>query len=216
MSIIKRCTISITSYLDRVICQVENHGALVEAAIQDMQYSKAKLRAELARIRREMEEMQKGFKKAESLESVWAERALRVQSEDRNKALQCLSRRRQCREERARLAEQIAAYQQLEERIISDSKVVEERILELKRKRSSFNAREFRVEADCIARQFDNRAGFEVTDLFERWETKLSRCEVAEPYNSDLETQFVREEEQSELEAELSALMNERANEGDH
>ena len=55
MSLIRRISASITSSVDRAVSRVENHDAVINAALRDTQQAAARSRVRLERVRKEGE-----------------------------------------------------------------------------------------------------------------------------------------------------------------
>ncbi len=53
MSLIRRISTSITSSVDRAVSKVENHNAIINAALRDTQRAAARSRVRLERVRRD-------------------------------------------------------------------------------------------------------------------------------------------------------------------
>lgn len=213
MNFIRRWTTSISSSFEWVINQVENHDAVVSATIRDMQVAGSKAKAQLFRVQKDGERMRKRTTELKELQTVWAERALRVGEKDKDKAIECLRRRKGTERELKHLEEQLREHARLESQLITDLKLIEERISELKRKKNAFNARQYRAEALKASQLSELGLVGEIDEIFERWETKIGEYENFEFGTDPLEDEFVSEEEKRGLEAELADLMRARASE---
>ena len=53
MSLIRRISTSITSSVDRAVARVENHDAIINAALRDTQQAAARARVRLERVRKD-------------------------------------------------------------------------------------------------------------------------------------------------------------------
>lgn len=210
MNFIRRWTTSLSSSFEWVVNQVENHDAVVTATIRDMQAAGNKAKLQLTRVQRDGEKMRKRVKELSELEVVWKERAVRSAGEEKERALECLRRRKNAERERTHLEEQIQAHAKLEKQLVIDLKLIEERIAELKRKKNAFNARQYRAEA-LKASQFSELGLVgEIDEIFDRWESKIGEYETLDFQHDALEEDFLTEEERNGLEAELSEILEER------
>lgn len=207
MRAIRRWATSIAASFDYVITQVENHEAIVTSAIKDMQQAGNKARAQLARVKRDGENMRKRIADLRELERVWKERALRVHESDEAKALECLRRRKQVSRELEALETQEQEHSRLANQLNSDLKIIDERIAELKRKKNALTARQYRAEAMRIGQIDDLGLVAEIDDIFDRWELKIDEATGFQESMDDLETDFISEEEEIELRSELSELV---------
>ena len=87
MNSFKRLFVSIKSQLDHVADDFENHEALAEAAIQDLQEIARKTRLHLHRVVKMTEHYEKQLHEQQVHARLWSERAVKVRQEDEQKAL---------------------------------------------------------------------------------------------------------------------------------
>jgi len=87
------------SSVDRAICQVENYDAVVASLLNDLQHAIADTKVRLKRVEKDSEKMRQHLHTLKNGEVKWTERAAQCAEPDEEKALACLSRRRQCRNE---------------------------------------------------------------------------------------------------------------------
>ena len=207
MSLFKRCTASITASFDRVISQVENHEAVVESAIREMQQAGAKARARLKRVRRDGELMRKRISDLEEMERVWEERAVRIHEEDEARALECVRRKNQVSRELKSLREQEREHGHLLKQLQSDLGTMDQRLDSLKRKKHALSARQYRAEALQLGQVDQLGVIAEVDEIFERWETRIDECEAYGPDGDYFEEEFASEEEDEDLKASLEELL---------
>lgn len=208
MNVLKRWTTSIASSFDYVINQVENHDALVTAAIREMQSSGAKAKIQLDRVKRDGERMRTRIQELIDMDTAWSERAVRVHETDRNRALNCVQRRNQARRERAQLETHLKEHKRVEEQLCNDLKVIEERIGELKRKKNTYNARQYRAEALKAGQLSELGLIGEIDDIFDRWELKVTQYETSfTDEEDDLENEFKRDEDSKLLNLQLEELI---------
>lgn len=208
MKALKRWTTSIASSFDWVISQVENHETLVGSAIREMQHASAKAKMQLSRVRRDGSAMRDRLAELKEAESLWEERALSIHTDDQQKALECIRRKkRACREINA-IETHIKEHSKLEKQLSSDLETIHSRISELKRKKNAFAARQYRAEAAQAGQREDIGLITEIDEIFDRWEGRLAQCESFETLPDSFEDDFIQEEEEQELKAELEALVN--------
>ncbi len=207
MNILKRLTTTVATSFDWVITQVENHEALVDSALGEMHQAAVKARVQLGRVQKDGRAMAERLELAHDAERSWNDRALKVAKSDEKRALECIKRRNQTKREISAIETQFAEHQKLERQLVSDLKVIDERIDELKRKKNAFTARQYRAEALQKNRPDEIGMMQGIDDLFERWELKLAQCEVCAQRTDSFEEQFLNEEEDSLLKAELAELI---------
>ena len=90
MNRMKRWTMSVTSWVDGVLAQVENHEAAVGAAIGRVRQSTARARVQLKRVERDQQSLRDSLAQEERAVEVWRRRA--TSAEDEGVALECMRR----------------------------------------------------------------------------------------------------------------------------
>jgi phage shock protein A len=199
------------AHINSLIDQVENHEAVAEAALGEIQESLLKAKFQLRRIQNEQKKLQEKIHQCRDEESKWRERAIRSEKEDRERAIECVRRMKKLQDETATLTQQANEHAQLERQLTSDVNAIEAKFDELKRRRSALAARESRAEAFQSVHR--NQSGRQVEDAFERWERTVMRTEISAETSSpesvdSLTEQFSSEEERKDLEAMLSELVS--------
>lgn len=207
MNFMKRWTASIATSFDWVISQVENHEALVSAALREMQSAGAKARVQLERVRRDGGRMDQRARELQEMQAIWNERAVRVAQEDRDRALECIRRRRELERELRTVEEQRREHARVQEQLGSDLKLIDERIGELKRKKNTLSARQYRAEALKAGQLSELGIIGEIDEIFDRWEMKIGVYESSTGNDDNFSEQFVSEESRIQLEAELDQLV---------
>jgi phage shock protein A len=209
MNILKRFTTTVSTSFDWVISQVENHEALVNSALSEMQQAAAKARVQFARVQKDGAEMKKKQNELAHTEQLWAERALNVHGEDEKRALECVKRRNQARRDAGLLKTQIEEHGRTEKQLFSDLSLIEQRIGELKRRKNAYCARQYRTDAlrSTSAEQIGLIEG--VDDLFNRWELKIAQCEAYSPPQDAFEEDFLSAEEEQALKEDLAQIVSE-------
>ena len=207
MNFLRQLTISIGSSFDRVMSQIENHEALVASALKEMQKGRAKAKVQLQRVRRDGEQMKMRVSELQEADIRWKERALRVREEDEKKAIECLRRRKQVQRELESLEGQYREHEKFEQQLTLDMKTIDARISELQRKKNELSARQTRTQALNGSAQVDNLGMItEVSDIFDRWEVKIGENEIGCENKDSFEDDFISEEEEKDLVAELNCL----------
>ena len=90
MSRIQRWKLSMTSWVDGVLSQIENHEAAVNAAIGDVRQATARARVQLKRVERDQGSLRESLAQEESAAARWRTRA--VAAADEEAAIECLRR----------------------------------------------------------------------------------------------------------------------------
>lgn len=210
MSLIRRISTSITSTVDRAVSKVENHDAIIDAALRDTQQAAARSRVRLERVRKDGHGLRTRRDKLELAITRWTERAKSIGASDEAKAIECLRRRKECETQLSNLALSINKHDELETRIVDQVKRIEARIGEVSQQRNMMRSRQSVAEALRTINDIEGVSYGEVEDTFDRWEINLGEAEIqmgiGSPIDS-LDTEFIAEEERFELKAELAELL---------
>lgn len=203
-----RYRISLSSRVERVLDQVENHEAVVNAAVKEAREHAARARVKLNRVRRDGEALRERAARLTADAEQWQQRALLCAEKDRERARECLRRRSAAQAEHDRLQREATAHERLEKQLTSDLQRVEERVRELQRRRHTMAAREQRAEAAALTTEGEIGLLDDIEDVFERWEGKLAETEIrADLDHDDFEDAFAHAENNAALDAELDELI---------
>lgn len=213
---IRHWTASLCSRVDWMVSQVENHEALAESAIRDLQRHAARARVRMGRMRADGRRLADARRAEAEAASTWRERARRLAGDDEARALECLRRARAAAEREASLAERCAEHDRLEQRLARDLGLVDERLAALRVKRNWMRTRQSRADALAAASEVETEGTLD--DVFERWDARVTEREIvagcddpsvaaegSDP-SDDLERVLASEEEDAALRAELAAL----------
>ena len=210
MSLIRRISTSITSSVDRAVARVENHDAIINAALRDTQQAAARARVRLERVRKDGHNLKTRHANLEQAVVRWTDRARKVAAEDEAKALECLRRRKDCETQLGNLKESIARHEELEARIAEQVKKIEARIGEVAQQRNMMRSRQSVAEAMRTINNVEGISYGEIEDTFDRWEINLGETEIlmgASTNTDPLDSAFLAEEDTAELKAELEELL---------
>ena len=207
MNIIRRFTTSVSASLENAVGQLENHDAIVEASIRQTQQSVAKTKARINTLRQQQHCYEKQLKDAENQFDLWTERATKLASSDENKALQCMSRRQQYKNEISRLTTLIDQQISLIHDVSSNLDKLQSKLDEMKQKHNLMRSRQAVAYVNRAVGKAERRV--DVNDTFERWESTILEHEMAisdSCTNDPLDAEFTRAENQAELLEELNLL----------
>jgi len=210
MSLIRRISTSITSSVDRAVSKVENHDAIINAALRDTQQAAARSRVRLERVRKDGHELKSRHANLKQAVVRWTDRAQSVAATDEAKALECLRRRKECEAQIRSLQLSIEKHEDLEIRISEQVKKIEARIGEVAQQRNMMRSRQSVADAMRTINNIEGVSYGEIEDTFDRWEINLGETEIltGAMSNTDrLESEFLAEEDVTELRAELEVLL---------
>ena len=211
MSLIQRISATLTSSVDRAVSKVENHDAIINAALKDTQQAAARARVRLERIRKDGRSLRSRLEAVQTAEARWQERAAAVAKNDEPKALECLRRRRECQAQVRSLRESIEKHDELEARISEQVKKIDARISAVSQQRNMMRSRQSAADAMRAIHDIEGLTDTGVEDTFDRWEINLGETEVVlgtATTCDPLESAFLAEEDTAELRAELELLID--------
>ncbi len=212
MNSLKKIFISIKSQVDQIANDFENHEALAEAAIQDLQTLGSKTRLHLHRVSKMSTHYQKQLEQQQKQAQLWSERALKAKNEDEDeqKALQCIKRLRQTQQQITLLEQQYEESCKQESKIRDDLNRISEQLQVLKNKKEILAARQNRANLQESLNSKSTNPALEVNNIFERWEGSVVSSEFEAPdcdFDSDpLAQEFEHEEDELALKMMLDEL----------
>lgn len=220
MSLLKRFVTTVHSSVDRTLATIENHEAVVDAALKESRQAVARARVRLSRLEKEALGQRNRVAELASEVELWNERALSVAKQDREKALSCVQRRKQ-REREISVAR--GQLHELDNVIAKVRRSIDEsgnRVQALENQRNQMRSREAASRAGQIVQSLDGGVGDDAAAAIERWEVSVSEVEILNDSSvtiyqdtDELAEAFNTVEENQQLEAELDELLKRQ---GDH
>jgi len=212
MKAIRRMTTGIMASFEALVGQIENHEAQVSSAIRDAEVSAARAATQLSRVTKDGAAMRRAAEEHRQKAQQWEERAKACAAADEAKALMCLKQRQLHLSLAAKVEEQSISHSALERQLSADLRDVHEKLMQLKRQRNIMRTRQSRAEAFLTINDTESRAIGEIDDLFDRWEARISACEIhshssVPSAEMDLDQEFRSAEEEQELKALLASLV---------
>ena len=212
MSLINRIYATVTARVDRVVSEIENHDAVIESAIRDNQQSLARAKVRFNRLQSDGRRIRQRLDQLQKAEQQWSDRARNNADGNEQMALQCLKKRRECRQQIATLENTLVEHDNAESRLGRNMKTVEQRLREINQQRNLMRTRESTAEAMRTFNAIKGYCGANIDDTFEKWETRVLEAEFASgdvETTDELEERFIEEEEIEDLRLELDAIMKE-------
>ena len=211
MRLIKRISTTVSSTLDKAVSKVENHDAIINAALRETQQAAARSRVRLVRVQKDGNSLKLRRDDLRKAASQWTERAKSIAASDESKALECLRRRKECETQATGLEASIEKHHELEERVTENLKKIEARIGEVSHQRNMMRSRQSVAEATRIINNIEGVSYGEIEDTFDRWEINVGETEIMHGSGAatdSLESAFLVEEDSEALRAELAVLIN--------
>lgn len=212
MSLINRIYATVTARVDRVVSEIENHDAVIESAIRDNQQSLARAKVRFNRLQADGRRIRQRLDQLQKAEQQWSDRARNNAEGNEQIALQCLKKRRECRQQIATLESTLAEHDNAESRLASNMKTVEQRLRDINQQRNLMRSRESTAEAMRTFNAIKGYCGVNIDDTFEKWETRVLEAELASgdvETTDELEERFIEKEEIEDLRLELDAIIKE-------
>lgn len=209
MNSLKRIFVSMKSQIDHVADEFENHEALAGVAIQDLQTMASKTRLHLHRISKMSEQYDKQLQTLQEQADLWSSRAIKAKQEDEQKALQCVKRLRQTRQQITALEKQYQDNTVQESKIRDDLNAIQNQLESMKNKKEILAARQNRTNVQDILQHSQGGTLQEAQNIFERWEGTVvgSEFDIPEPIiDAD---HFAKEFEQEEDNLALKKMLDE-------
>jgi len=213
MNIISRFSATLMAGVDKTVSQIENHDAVVEASLKETQRAAARAQIRLQRVMRDGQNLRERQTALKQQIEHWSERARQNHSHNRELALECIARRKQCiaQEQSVQLA--VTQHTELEQQLSMSISSIESRVTTMSQQRNQMRSREAAAEALRIINRIEGDDSGGIDDAFERWDMSIIETEISAGATSlvhttdELDARFVAAEQQAELESELDVLM---------
>ena len=212
MRYLKRWTTGVMSRIDTFVSQVENHEALVNEALKDLQQATARAQVQLKRVREDGERLRRQLAEQREQAGRWRERA-KGSVDDDSRAVECLRREKAARRSVGELERRIEEHERTEQQLVSDVRSLDGRLAKLKDQRNLMRTRQSRAEALGVVQGSAVHLTGDIDEMFDRWEMRVTEAEsvgdVSLSTEDSFESEYTSQEEQAELRAELVELRRE-------
>ena len=215
MSLLKRITLAVSTQVDRLVGEIENHDAVVEAGIRESRKAYAQARVRYARMREEGERLRRKLEALHADAATWCDRALACDQSgpEEERALECLRRAKRAEAQAESLRRTWERHSEVEQRLGREMATVRQQIESLEHRRQMMRSREATADAASRISETESGAGLDLDKAFERWEIRVTEAELATetaPDSDAFESEFIARDEREALEAELAALRRTR------
>jgi phage shock protein A len=198
------------------VCELENHDALIAAAINEQHKKITHAKVQMARIKSNEQELRKEIAQLKINEKLWTERAIQEASHNEARAINCLNRRSNIQHEINRLNLMIEEYQKTALKMQNDIHKCEQDFTLLKQKQEILRARQSSVDAIGVINQLGNSNVDIIQDSVGRWESRLLNSEIQyglDEQTDELEAEYLDQEKTKKLQEELHQLLRHSGNE---
>jgi len=211
MSIIKRLSTSLFASVDQMVGEIENHDALIKAAITEQKRKIAAARIQLNKIKSSEEKVTQQIEVLKCNDQRWTERAVTEASNNEAQALTCLQRRKAIREQIEKLTTARNSYQQTSIKMSGDINRCEQELKTMSQKHELLRARQTSSDALNVINEVSGSNIDNLETSFERWEIKIAQGEFnIDDYDTpdQIEQEYISQENEQQLRDELAELMN--------
>lgn len=211
MNLLKRIAVTVHSGIERSVSSMENHQALVDAALKESRDVLVSAKVRLSKLETDIENQQNRITELAKEIELWGDRAAACAVAERERALSCL-RRKKSREQDLEMAKaQLAKQKIFSQRAHKSINETANRVNVLHHQRNQMRSRQTIAEAGKKVATLDDRFFHGVDVVLENWEIKVSQTEAwcedqCFAGSDELEESFLLSEEREALEHELDQL----------
>ena len=210
MALLKRTITTVAAKIDQLVGEIENHDALIQAAIGEQKKKIAAAKVQLRRMQENEHRLASQIAECAANDKRWTERARQVAANDEEKALACLQRRNRNRDQIQKMKLMQAEYQRSVIQMRQNIQRCEEELRGMVQKHQVLRARQCTADAMQIIDRDGAATLPDVETSFECWETKTAPNEyLVDNFDTtdELEREFVDAETQEALRDELAELL---------
>ncbi|MET1254322.1 PspA/IM30 family protein [Aliikangiella maris] len=218
MSFIKRLSIQLFSKLDDAVTELENHDALIGAAINQQKQKVFIAKKQQANLNLHINQIQETLHTTQKKQQQWHQRAQQQIVSDPEKAKECIHRQLQLTQQIEKLQQTLQAYQTAQAQLTADIQRFEQDIWQHQQKRDLLKTRQSRLSLQTSSQH--EATGNIINDSFNRWEAnimatesnsinRLNSIDLVSAVNSDnhLEQSFLEAEYAEKIQAEFEQLI---------
>jgi phage shock protein A len=214
MSLFKRLSVSIRTQLDSAVSRIENHDAVIDAALQESRDAIARLKLQQTRMNRKIETIDTQLESLHNDKQSWVRRAKSLAERDEAQAITCLERRDRCAEQIKQLQQQREQCNEMAFRLANNLLKLEQKLISDEQRLQEFRGRDLTAKAEHAIHDVICSDSTDLEQTFDRWELAITRKEMQQQTTDPvmtstdtLEERFLRQERLSAHKAELKALM---------
>lgn len=225
MNTLKRLTTTLVATVDRTITSMEDHEAVIAAAIRDSRKATARARFKLNKLKADNHGLQQRIHAVQLEADKWQQRAISLNEANRDDAINCIAHRRRCIDQIQSLTLRLEQQQKLELRSSTAVQRLADKADSLNSKRTQLSSRAAAADATRVINRLEGDDGIEIDDTLDRWEQSVFETEAVsgvgldsfDEYSSadDLPERLAQQEQQQELMQELDALVATNASSSD-
>jgi phage shock protein A len=214
MSLFKRLSVSFRTQLDSAVSRIENHDAIIDAALQESRDAIARMKLQQSRMNRKVETIDSQLESLHNDELSWVRRAKSLAKRDETQAMACLERRDHCIEQIKQLQQQREQCNEMTFRLSKNLLKMEQKLINDEQRLQEFRGRDLTAKAEHAIKDVICSESTNLEQAFDRWELAITRKEMRQGAIDSvmagtdmLEARFQREERLAAHKAELKVLM---------
>lgn len=214
MSLIKQLVTSVSTSVDQLVGDIENHDALIVASLREQRKKLAIAKVHQQRVQERVSKAEQEIASLKARCEQWQRRALSVAAEDEGRALACLQQRQRLSQQLRKLGQCRQHYLQVAEQLATEISRSEEALNTLSQRHQLLRARQSGCEVMAALDGLQEGLHTETAASTDYWEASLFEQELLLPAVStddELEMAFVAEENRQALATELATLLAGRA-----
>jgi phage shock protein A len=148
MSLFKRLSVSIRTQLDSAVSRIENHDAVIDAALQESRDAIARLKLQQSRMNRKLESIDSQLDSLHNDEQRWVRRAKSLVKDNETQAIACLERRDRCIEQIKQLQQQREQCNEMTFRLSKNLLKLEQKLNNDEHRLQAFRGRDLTAKAE--------------------------------------------------------------------
>ncbi len=211
MNIFRRLTSTVTATVDQAVSQIENHDAVISAALKDARTSAAQARVQLRRVKKDGADLAQRCDILREDIARWAKRAKQSAREDEALALQCVARMQSAERELTRVEDAKKQHDAQRVNLEQAAQGIQKRIQDIEQQRHLLRTRQSSAQAQQLAARLDAPDHEGVDEVLARWESTILAKEDL-PWRMDgadeLDETFSQEEDEASLRQSLQNLLD--------
>ncbi len=220
MTIFKRTFTSIYARIDHMVGEIENHDALIAAAIKEQKQKITAAKVQLRKVESSEQRIVEQLAQLSINVKRWTQRAASEASGEgreanEQQALLCLQRRQGIAKQKQKLQLMRDEYRSSRQRMKKDIGHCEEELINIMQKHQVMRARQSTAEAMQIIERSNGASLEDIENSFDRWEVNIAQGEYSvdrvEESFDELEQEYLEEENEQQLRYELAELLKENA-----
>lgn len=209
MNPFKRLYVSVKAQINEVADDFENHEAVADAAIHELDKLAARTRVQLGRVDREIKSMEERQTRLRQDAATWGQRAVRVAA-DEARALECVRRLETVEREAETLERALQETLALRGKLRTEHERQTAKLDEAKRRRTLLSSRQYQAEYANPPGLLGGNTADGIDAVLDRWEVQLSGAESGKDFcgADSLAAEFERTERAEALRQRLADLVN--------